>query len=57
LNKITSDSIDLLVHGWVATPDYWEVYFRLSAAIFTTLSAKGFDMGTLQALKVTMNDN
>jgi small conductance mechanosensitive channel len=54
LNRITSDSIDILVHGWVSTTDYWEVYYRMSATIFETLSEKGFDMGTLQALKVTM---
>jgi small conductance mechanosensitive channel len=54
LNQITSDSIDLLARGWVATNDYWDVYFGISAAIFKALSEKGFDMGTLQALKVTL---
>ena len=56
LNMITSDSIDLLVRGWVATPDYWEVYFRVNAAIFQALSEKGFDMGTNQVITVVKRE-
>ncbi len=56
LNMITSDSIDLLVRGWVATPDYWEVYFRVNAAIFQVLSEKGFDMGTNQVITVVKRE-
>ncbi len=57
MNRITSDSIDLLVHGWVATADYWEVYFRVNAAMFKTLSDKGFDMGTNQTITVVKRDS
>ena len=56
LNLITSDSIDLLVRGWVATADYWEVYFRVNAAIFRALSEKGFDMGTNQVITVVKRE-
>ena len=56
LNQITSDSIDLLVRGWVATADYWEVYFRVNAAIFRALSEKGFDMGTNQVITVVKRE-
>jgi small conductance mechanosensitive channel len=57
LNLITSDSIDLLVRAWVATADYWDVYFRVSAAIYKNLTDKGFDMGTLTAIKVSRDDD
>ena len=54
LNLITSDSIDILAHGWVATKDYWEVYFRINAAIYETLTERGFDMGTVGSIKISM---
>ncbi len=57
LNLITSDSIDLLARGWVATADYWDVYFRINAAIYETLTEKGFDMGTLTAMKISMDND
>lgn len=56
MNQITSDSINLLVWGWVATADYWDVYFRVNAAIFQTLSEKGFDMGTNQVITVVKRE-
>ena len=57
LNQITSDSIDLLVRAWVATADYWDVYFRMSASIYKVLTDKGFDMGTLTAIKVSKDED
>ncbi len=57
LNQITSDSIDLLVHAWVATADYWDVYFGINAAIYKSLTDKGFDMGTLTAIKVSKDED
>ncbi len=56
MNRITSDSISLLIWGWVATADYWEVYFRQNAAIFKTLSESGFDMGTNQMITVVKSN-
>ncbi len=57
LNQITSDSIDLLVRAWVATDDYWDVYFSMSASIYKSLTDNGFDMGTLTAIKVSKDED
>ncbi len=57
LNQITSDSINLLVRAWVGTADYWDVYFKMSAAIYKTLTDAGFDMGTLSAIKVSRDED
>lgn len=52
--KLDPGSMDLLVHGWVATADYWPVFYDMNAAIYKTLSARGFDLDSVQSVRVTM---
>jgi small conductance mechanosensitive channel len=57
LNRIGVNAIEILVHGWVATPDYWDVYWVVGAAIYKTLPARGFALGTSESLDVTVSQN
>jgi small conductance mechanosensitive channel len=52
--RLNPGSMDILVHCWVATPDYWSVFYKMNVAIFKALKAKGYDMDSPQAVKVTM---
>jgi small conductance mechanosensitive channel len=55
LNRIGASTIDILVHGWVATPDYWSVFWRINAVIYTMLPANGFPLDAPQSIDVTVN--
>jgi small conductance mechanosensitive channel len=52
--RLNPGSMDLLVHCWVATPDYWGVFYKMNAAILKSLKEGGYGMDSPQAVKVTM---
>jgi small conductance mechanosensitive channel len=54
LNRLGADTIDLLIHAWVATPDFWGVFWDINAVIYKTLPARGFPLGFPQLLEVTL---
>ena len=54
MSRLNPGSMELLVHCWVATADYWGVFYEMNAAIFRTLKEKGFDMDSSQAMKITV---
>jgi len=54
LGRISANSLDVLVHGWVASADYWNVFFAMNLAIYRTLPARGIDLGSAQSLEVTL---
>jgi small conductance mechanosensitive channel len=43
LAKLNVNSLDIIVHGWVASGNYWDVLYKMNAEIYETLSKKGFD--------------
>jgi small conductance mechanosensitive channel len=54
LNRLGVDTIDLLVHAWVATPDFWNVFWDINAVIYKTLPARGFPLGSAHNIEVTL---
>jgi small conductance mechanosensitive channel len=52
--RLNPGSMDLLIHCWVGTADYWDVFYKMNAAIFKTLTDKGFDLESSQTVKVAM---
>ncbi len=55
MDKLNSDSIDVRIRGWVATADYWDVYYRLNEVIYKTLPEKEFDLAASQSINVTLS--
>jgi small conductance mechanosensitive channel len=54
LSRISSSSLEILVHGWVSSMEYWNVYYAVNLAIYRTLPARGIDLGSAQSLEVTL---
>ncbi|MDR2894490.1 MAG: mechanosensitive ion channel family protein [Alistipes sp.] len=52
ISRITAEAIDVTVYAWVVTADYWDVYFRMNAAIFRLLTENGIDIGSNQVVTV-----
>ncbi len=44
LLTMAESSIDLTVRAWVKSEDYWDVYFDLNKAIYTTFTEKGINI-------------
>ncbi len=44
LNKLNNNSVDLVIRGWVAKDDYWDVYFHVNEAIYKIFAEKGIDI-------------
>ncbi len=51
--KLNPNALDVVIHGWVAAHDYWEVLYRVNSAIYTTMPQKGFDFDSSQSIKIT----
>ncbi len=51
--KLNPNALDIVIHGWVASRDYWEVLYRLNSTIYTTLPQKGFDFDSSQSIRIT----
>lgn len=56
LSKIDDNSINLLIHGWVASQDYWSVLYDIYARIYTTLPAHGFDLSSGKSIDVNLTN-
>ena len=54
LGRISGTTIDILVHAWCLTSDYWEVYYKLNEAIYRALLENGVDIGGKQEIGVTL---
>lgn len=54
LSKIDDNSINLLIHAWVVSQDYWAVLYDVYAQIYRTLPSHGFDLSSGKSLDVTI---
>jgi small conductance mechanosensitive channel len=54
LNHLGTNTIEVLVHGWVATPDYWEIFWGINAKIYETLPARGFQLDSPESIDVSL---
>jgi small conductance mechanosensitive channel len=43
LNELADSSVNLAVRAWVNSADYWNVYFDVNKAIYTTLPRQGIE--------------
>lgn len=53
IGKLNPNALDIVVRGWVASRDYWEVMYRVNSVIYITLPEKGFDFDSSQSIKIT----
>jgi small conductance mechanosensitive channel len=51
--KLNPNALDVVVRGWVASRDYWEVMYRINSAIYTTMPENGFDFDSSQSIRIT----
>ncbi len=51
--KLNPNALDIVIHGWVASRDYWEVLYRVNSNIYTTMPQKGFDFDSTQSIRIT----
>ncbi len=54
LSRITGNTIEILVHAWCVTSDYWDVFYRLNETIYKALLESGVDIGGTQEIDVNL---
>ncbi len=53
LGKLNTNSLDVIVHAWVASADNLDVFYDINAKIYETLPQKGFEFPS-SSLSVTL---
>ena len=56
LSKLNSNSIEITVYAWVASDDFWDVFYGMNWVLYKTLHEKGFHAPS-QSIAVTLTNN
>lgn len=43
LHTLADSSVNIVVRVWVESPNYWDVYFNINQAVYTTFNEKGIN--------------
>lgn len=43
INELADSSVNIVVRAWVATQDYWDLYFDMNERFYTSLPAEGIE--------------
>lgn len=44
MKELADSSVNIVVRAWVASPDYWDVYFDMNEKVYKTFSQKGLNI-------------